>query len=279
MQAADARSAGKRRGLQVEVVFAENNAVQQIHQLYSYVHAPVEQRPLAIVVEAVRNEGMERLARNAAKAGIGWIVQQQGLGYVATLLKEGWRVPIGAVAVDDREIGRIQARQFEALLPRGGAVLLLQGPPDSSTTVERLAGLKEALNGSSVGLEFVLDGDWTEQSGQSAVTSWLRLRTSEVTNVDLMGSQNDSMATGARRAVLELRREWARIPFTGCDGLPEGGQRLVDSGVLAATIVKPTTTGLAVELIAGTLEGGTVPPESLLQPRSYPPLDRLGGSN
>ena len=279
MQAADAEAAGKRLGLQVEVIFAESNAIQQIHQLYTYIHAPAEQRPLAIVVEAVRAEGMERLARNAAKAGIGWIAQQQGLSYVPTLLKEGWRVPIGAVAVDEREIGRIQARQFQALLPQGGAVLLLQGPPDSSKTIERRGGLEDALKGSPVQLKGVVHGDWTEQSAKSAMTSWLRLKTSEATTIDLVGSQNDSMATGARKAIQELRKDWAKIPCTGCDGLPEGGRRLVDSGELVATIVKPTTTGRALELIAGTRSGRSVPPESLLQPRSYPALEKLSRSS
>jgi hypothetical protein len=37
MQAADARAAGQRTGLEVEVVFAENNAIQQIQQLYSFI--------------------------------------------------------------------------------------------------------------------------------------------------------------------------------------------------------------------------------------------------
>ena len=263
MQAADAESAGKRLGIQVEVAYAEGNAIQQIHQLYSYIHAPAEQRPLAIVVEAVRNDGMERVARNAAKAGIGWIVQQQGLDYVATLLKEGWRVPIGAVAVDEREIGRIQARQVQALLPRGGSVLLLQGPPDSSTTIARRAGLEDTLKGSQVQLKGALHGDWTEPSARSAVASWLRLKTSEAMVVHLVASQNDSMAAGARKAIAELRKDWVKVPYTGCDGLPEGGRRMVDAGELVATIVKPTTTER------------TVPPESLLQPSSYPALERL----
>ena len=275
MLAADAQVAGKRLGIRVDVVFADNNAIQQIHQLYQYVHAPAEERPLAIVVEAVKGEGMERLARNAAKAGIGWIVQQQGVGYIETLLKEGWRVPIGAVTVDEREIGRIQARQFQALLPHGGAVLFLQGPPDSSTTAARLDGLQDALKGSPITLKGALHGDWTEQSAKAAVTAWLRLKTSEATTLDLVGSQNDSMATGARKAFQELRKECAKVPFTGCDGLPEGGRRQVDSGELKATIVKPTTTGPALELIAGTLTGKPFPAESLLQPCSYPALEKL----
>jgi ABC-type sugar transport system substrate-binding protein len=76
MQAADARAAGQRTGLEVEVVFAENNAIQQIHQLYSFIHLPEDQRPAAILVEAVSVDGMERVARNALKSGIAWVVQQ-----------------------------------------------------------------------------------------------------------------------------------------------------------------------------------------------------------
>jgi len=42
LQAEDARSTAARRGLDVEVVFAENNAVLQIQQLYRAIHRPPE---------------------------------------------------------------------------------------------------------------------------------------------------------------------------------------------------------------------------------------------
>src|SRR4026208_1808738 len=45
LQAADARSAAQRVGVDLEVVFAENNAVVQIHQIYKFVHAPEGERP------------------------------------------------------------------------------------------------------------------------------------------------------------------------------------------------------------------------------------------
>ena len=55
-------------------LFADNNAVQQIHQLFRHVHAPEGERPAAIVVETVTGEGLERVARNAVAAGIGWVL-------------------------------------------------------------------------------------------------------------------------------------------------------------------------------------------------------------
>lgn len=275
MQAADAKNAGAKAGVDVETVFAENNAVQQIHQLYSFVHAPEGQRPAAIVVEAVKAEGMERLARNAVRAGVGWVIQQWQAPYVASLRSENPKVPVASVAVDEEEIGRIQARQFHALLPQGGGVLLLQGPLDSPTAAARLKGLQEGIAGSTVVIKKVLNGDWTPASAEAAVTSWLRLKSTEGLAIDLVGSQNDSMATGAQKAIRELRKDWARLPFTGCDGLPDGGRRMVDTLQLASTIVKPTTAGPAVELVARALRGLPVSLELVLQPKSYPALDQL----
>ncbi|MET0555469.1 MAG: substrate-binding domain-containing protein [Vicinamibacteria bacterium] len=275
LQAADAKAAGARLGIEVETVFADNNAIQQIHQLFAFVHAPAERRPSAIVVEPVKSEGMERLARNAVKAGIGWILQQGGAAYLEKLRAENPAVPVASLSVDDAEIGRIQARQLQALLPRGGRVLMVQGPLDSPPAIARFQGLQQGLGPSAITLESVLHGDWTSDSAQRAVGSWLRLRSTDAVEVDLVASQNDSMAAGARQAIGELRRGWQGIPFIGCDGLPEGGRRLVDTMQLAATIVKPTTAGRGVELVSQALAGRSIPLEVVLQAQSYPPLEQL----
>ncbi len=115
-----------------------------------------------------------------------------------------------------------------------------------------------------------LHGDWTEASGEKAVTSWLRLKTSEAFRPDLVVSQNDAMAVGALRAMRKLRPTWAAVRCTGCDGLPAGGRRRVESGELAATIVKPTTTGPALELVARALAGELATSEVVLAPQSFP---------
>ena len=276
MQAADARATAARLGLDVEVVFAENNAIQQIQQLYKHIHAPEAERPSAILIESVSRDGMERLARNALKAGITWVAQQWNMPYLDRLRAEDPVAPVHSVSVDEEEIGRIQAQQFRVLRPRGGTALFLQGPLGSDTAVGRLQGLEQGLVGSGIVLKPVLNGDWTEESASRAVTSWLRLKTMENVEIDIVGSQNDSMAAGARQAIEQLRREWARLPFTGCDGLPGGGRQMVAEGQLAATVIKPTTTGPAIELVARRLKGESVPPDLILHAESHPPLARLG---
>jgi ABC-type sugar transport system substrate-binding protein len=274
MQAEDARATGARLGIEVEVLFAENNAILQIQQLFKFVHAAEEDRPAAIVVETVTGEGLERVARNAVKAGVGWVLLNRSVDYLAELRQQRSDLCISMVTVDQQEIGRIQARQFRALLPRGGSLLYVQGPPDTSAARERLAGMEEGIQGAGIECR-VLNGDWTEESGHKAVEAWLRLKTSSGFRPDVVGAQNDAMAVGARTALAAAHPEWSGTSFTGFDGLPEGGQRLVAEDVLAATIIGPTTTGPAVELVAGAFGGGEVPSEIVLQPESYPPVDEL----
>lgn len=270
LQAEDARVTAARLGLEAQLLFADNNAVLQIQQLFRCVHLPAGERPAAIVVETITGEGLERVARNAVSAGVGWVLLNRQVPYVETLRRERPDVAVAMVSTDQEEVGRIQARQFRALLPRGGSILYVQGPPDTSVARDRLLGAESVARDPGFGFK-VVSGDWTEASGEKAVASWLRLKTSESFEPDLVGCQNDAMAAGARRAVQELRPEWRDVRFTGCDGLPEGGRKLVDAGILAATVVTPPNTGPALERVASWLRTGQIPPRDvLLEPRSYP---------
>jgi ABC-type sugar transport system substrate-binding protein len=271
MQAADAQVAASRAGFDLEVLYADQNAVQQIHQLFKFIHAPVSERPLAIVVETVVGEGLERVARNAVRAGISWVLLNRRVAYLESLRREHPQLAIAAVSGDQLAVGRIQGRQFRALLPRGGNVLYLQGPPDTSAAQERLQGAREIVQGTGIQLR-TLEGDWTEAGAEKVVTNALRLKTADTLKPDLVGAQNDAMAVGARKALVAVRPDWARVPFTGCDGLPDGGQRLVNVRQLAATIIAPSNAGPAIDLVARWLKTKEPPPPLvMLSPVSYPP--------
>jgi len=223
---------------------------------------------------------MERVARNALQAGIGWVLLNRNVPYLEELRGRFPQLPVCSVGTDQEEIGRIQGRQFKILLPRGGSILYIQGPPDTSAAQERLRGMQDTIAGSGLHVT-VIDGRWTAESAEKATQAWWRLKTSAATHIDLVGSQNDAMAMGARQALLthpdEGRRgDWGTVPFTGCDGLVEGGRQLVDTGMLAATIVTPTSSGPAVELVARMLKKGERPPLlTLLDPVPYPDDDTL----
>lgn len=270
MQAADAERAAARAGFDIDVIYANNNAALQEVRLRNFVSAPEPLRPAAIVTQTVAGDGLPRVARDAVKAGIGWVLLSTDVPYIDSLHAEYPGLPVSIVTTDQVGIGRIQGRQFRSLLPAGGTIIYIQGPPDTSAAQQRLQGMEEAIQGAKINV-IVLTGEWTEASGERALQSWLRLFSSEGVTLSLVGAQNDTMAVGARKAIAAMRPEWLHLPFTGCDGLPEGGQRLVREGQLAATVIMQSNAGPAVDLIAaqlGTRQRG--PARVVLAPRGYP---------
>lgn len=275
-QASVAESTAQRLGMSLRVLYAENDAIAQTKQILGLVHAPAGERPDAIVVEPV-GTGMPGVAAAAANAGVAWVVLNRVAEYLLPLRNKA-AVPIGSVDSDNVEVGRIQGRQFAALLPQGGTVWYIEGPA-TDTSKERRAGLEETLP-ANIELQSVR-GKWTEDSGYQAVASRVKLQAAQKPTVGIIGSQNDAMAMGARKAVEALatgphRAEWAGVPFTGVDGVPTTGQVWVQKGLLAATIVTPALTGVALELLAKGFEtGAQIPERTLTKAASFPPLEQL----
>jgi ribose transport system substrate-binding protein len=270
LQATDATSTAGRLGMEIEVVFAEDNAVLQIQQLFHCLHAPEAERPSALIVHTRAPDGLERVARNAAQAGVGWVLLGRAAPYIETLRREHPGLLMAAVSADHAEIGRVHGRQLVERLPGGGQVLYVQGPLDAPAARLRLEGLELAVRGRGYELK-ILNGDWTQASAEKAIAAWLRLKTAERFHPAIVVAQNDNMARGAQKALEKLRPDWARLPFVGCDGLPESGRRDVDEGRLAATVVMPSCAGPAVALVANWVKDGTLPPaETILPPLPYP---------
>jgi ribose transport system substrate-binding protein len=276
LQAADAHASAARLGLTVDLIYADNNAVQQIQQLFKVVHSP--DPPRAMVVEPVAVEGMERLAQKAAGAGIASAILNCTVGYLDRLRSAFPALPIFAVGSDQTQIGRLQGRQIQALLPSGGRILYVQGPPNTPVVLERLKGTEAALGGAGIHM-VVIDAHWSEESATKAVHAWLRLKSSEGTRIDLVAGQDDSIARGARLAFEASGMISPRsrdVPFIGIDGVPSVGQRLVTEGVLAATIVMPSNTGPALDALARWLRTGTLPPLGVRVPiASFPAEEEL----
>jgi|OpeIllAssembly_1097287.scaffolds.fasta_scaffold130087_2 ABC-type sugar transport system substrate-binding protein len=270
LQGEDARGAGRRLGVEVEVIFAEDNAVRQIQQLFGRVHAAEGERPAALLVHTRAPDGLERVARNAARAGLGWFLLNRTAPYLESLRGEHPGLAIGAVTTDHAEIGRIHARQLAGLCADRSQVLYVQGPADAPSARQRLAGFEESVGGRGYEIK-VVNGEWTAPSAEKAVTGWLRLRTSDLFRPSAVVCQNDLMARGARAALAKSRPEWTGLPFLGCDGLPGSGQRDVQEGRLAGTVLIPSCAGPAVDLAVRWSRGGGVPPvDTVLPPSAYP---------
>jgi ABC-type sugar transport system substrate-binding protein len=277
-QARAAEQAAKKLNVELQILYADNDAINQSTQILKAVQVAAEDRPNAIVFEPVGGTALPQVARAAVNAGIGWAVLNRDANYVPEL-RQASKAPVFTVSSDHVEIGRIQGRQCAALLPAGGSVLYIQGPSENSAAKERTLGMQEAKP-ANIHL-VMLKGQWTEESSQRAVRSWLKLTTSQKASIDLVVAQDDSMAMGARKAFQELtleteRERWLGLPFLGCDGLPNTGQAWVRNGQLAATIFIPPNSGQAMEMLVDALQNGKRPPErALTNAVSIPALESL----
>ncbi len=277
-QAASAKTAAAEFGVDVEIVYAENDAITQSTQLLKAIQAEPSLRPSAIIVEPLGATPFPKVASAAASAGIGWAVINREPDYNPQL-RQAFSTPVFSVSSDQVEIGRIQAKQIAALLSRDGTILYIQGPSVSSVSQQRLDGLRETLHPS---FQIVnLKGKWTEESAYNSVSSWMKLMRAQKTRIDLICGQNDAMAIGAKKAVKELASDMERdflssMPVIGCDGVPTTGQAWVRTGDLSATVVVPPSCGKAIGLMTRALQSRTQPPEhtyTLSEP--FPPLESL----
>lgn len=278
-QANSAKDAARRLNVDAHIIHADNDAITQSQQLLKVIQSSTG-RPDAIIFEPAGGTGFPQVAAAAAAAGMGWVILNREVDYIAELRKVG-KAPVFSITSNHEEVGRLQGRQFAALLPNGGCVLYIQGPSGSSAAQQRTTGMYETKP-ANVQVR-TLKGKWTEGSSYQAVSSWLGLRTSHEMHIDLVAGQDDSMALGARKAFQEQtsiteRERWLSLPYTGCDGLPQTGQAWVRSSLLAATIVIPPNTGIAIEMLVHAINTGTQPPEcTFTVPESFPSLEVLAG--
>src|SRR5882757_5112876 len=276
-QASAAEKAARRLGADLQIVHANNDAVAQSQQLLHFIQGSASSRPDAIVFEPAGGTAFPQVARAAVTADIGWVVLNHDADYIQQLRHES-HVPVFSISSDHEEVGKIQGKQFAALLPQGGSILYIEGPANSSAAQDRSSGMN--LTKPANILVKTMRANWTEESAHRAVSSWLRLRTSQEMHIDLVGAQDDSMAAGARKAFAEIaegeRERWLQIPFTGCDGLPKTGQSWVRSGLLTATVYIRPNTDLALEMLTEAIRSGPQPSErQLIAPDSIPSIEEL----
>jgi len=277
-QATTAQEAAKRLNVDLEILYAENDAIQQSQQLLKIIQSNAASHPDGIIFEPVGGTAFPQVARAAAAAGIGWVVLNREVEYLSDLRRD-FRLPIFGISSDHEEIGRIQGKQIAALLPKGGSVLLIQGPAESLAAKQRTTGMYETK---PIGVQIkIIKANWTEASAYKAVSSWLKLSTSLQTPIHLVAAQDDSMAVGAKKAFQDLADNAAKdkfwgLPYLGIDGVRTTGQAWVRRGILTATVIVPTNADQGIEMLAHAVQTGTIPDhQTLTVPKSLPTIDEL----
>jgi len=277
-QATVAQETANRLKVDLEILYAENDAIQQSQQLLKIIQSNAASHPDGIIFEPVGGTALPQVARAAAAAGIGWVVLNREVDYL-TDLRRDFKLPVFGISSDHEEIGRIQGRQIAAMLPKGGSVLLIQGPAENLAAKQRTTGMYETK---PIGVQVkIIKANWTEASAYKAVSSWLKLSTSMQTPVDLVAAQDDSMALGAKKAFQELndtagRDKFWGLPYLGIDGVRTTGQAWVRRGMLTGTVIVPTNSDVGIEMLAHAVQTGTIPDQQTLTvPKSLPSIEEL----
>lgn len=275
-QAASVDSIAKRMGALIEIIYADNDPVNQSQQILSAIQR--KNNDIAAVITEPVGTGMLQVAEAAVRAGIAWGVLNRDIDYAARLHQSSG-LPVFEVGVDQEAVGHIHAAQLAKLVPGGGTVLYVEGPASGSAAKLREQGTT-AKKPANVELKSI-KGNWTEESGHRTVASWLKLSTSKSQGFVAVVAQNDAMAIGCRKAFQELsdgneRAHWLSLPHLGCDGLPETGQQYVKRGQLAATVVYPLVAGIALEMyLKAKSDGTTIAERTFAAPTSFPPVEAL----
>lgn len=275
-QAAALESIARRMSASIQIIYAENDAVNQSQQILSAIQK--KNHDIGAVITEPVGTGMTQVAEVAAKSGIAWGVLNREIDYARRLTQLSG-VPFFEVGVDQVAVGHIHAAQLEKLVPAGGTVLYVEGPASHSAAKLRTQGTM-AKKPANIELK-TLKGNWTEESGYKTVSSWLKLSTSKSHGFVAVCVQNDAMAIGVRKALSEHsdsseRSHWLSLPIMGCDGLPETGQQYVRRGQLVTTVVCPLTGPIALEMyLKARASNSPLAERTLAPPVSFPALEVL----
>ena len=271
LQEETALAAAQRQGLRAEVAWAP--AFDQLRVLKKRLLEPTAAD--AVVVEPASRSSLDLLLREL-RGRTGLVLLNAWNPSVEEASRSwGPGLPFATVSTDHAAIGRIQGEQVRRL-GRGGQVLCVTGPRRSSAAQERLEGLRATV-GADADVVDTEAGEWTEAAGIMAFGDWYRVFKSRNPALAAVAAQSDELAVGVGSAIRALSDSGHRVSLgaaklLGVDACPGYGRRLVDEGTLAASIVAPANTGLAIDLLHRFwAEGRPLPLRSFTTPSAYPP--------
>src|SRR5690348_1810347 len=84
-QAAAAEEASRKLGINVQIIYAENDSILQSQQILKIVQSSTESHPDGIIFEPVGGTALPQVARAAVAAGIGWVIMNREVDYLTDL--------------------------------------------------------------------------------------------------------------------------------------------------------------------------------------------------
>ena len=171
---------------------------------------------------------------------------------------------VSVVLPDDYQLGLATARRLFKALDGKGNVVILEGIPTTTTSIERVKGFNDAIKESpAVKLLASKSGGYQRKPAQDAMEGWIR----QFPQIDGVLAANDSMAAAA---VDTLDKRNRKAVVVGINGSKEAIDLIKADKMLATGEFNGFVIGcLGVEIAARSLRKQEVPKEVVLKPAIY----------
>ncbi|WP_369195523.1 ABC transporter permease/substrate-binding protein [Streptomyces djakartensis] len=216
---AGAQAEAKKRGVDLTVTDAQNDASQQANQLQNFTSSKLD----AIIVNPVDSDAASNSVKAAGKADIPVVAVDRTVNDAAvdTL-----------VASDNVAGGELAAKTIADKLGGKGKIVILQGQAGTSAARERAQGFANGLK-SFPGIQVVAQqpADFDRTKGLDVMSNLLQA------HPDVRGviAANDEMALGAIKALGS--KAGRSVSVVGFDGTPDG-LKAVEGGTLYASVAQ-----------------------------------------
>ncbi|MEU7098902.1 substrate-binding domain-containing protein [Streptomyces longwoodensis] len=237
-----AQAEAEKRGVDLTVTDAQNDASQQANQLQNFTSSGLG----AIIVNPVDSDAAGPSVRAADKAKIPVIAVDRGVN----------KADVNAlVASDNVAGGELAAKTVAEKLGGNGRIVILQGQAGTSAARERAEGFAKGLK-AYPGIQVVAQqpADFDRTKGLDVMSNLLQA------HPDVQGviAANDEMALGAIKAL--GTKAGKSVQVVGFDGTPDG-LKAVEQGTLYASVAQqPSQLGrIAVDNALRALDGKDVP--------------------
>jgi ribose transport system substrate-binding protein len=171
---------------------------------------------------------------------------------------------VSAVLPDDYQLGLATARRLLKALDGKGGVVILEGIPTTTSSIERVKGFNDALKEfPDVKLLASKSGNYQRKPAQDLMEGWIR----QFPEIDGILAANDSMAAAA---VETLEKRSRKALAVGINGSKEAVDLIKADRMLATGEFNGFVIGcLAVDIAAKSLRKQPAPKEVVLKPVVY----------
>lgn len=230
-----------------------------IHEQIALIDAALEQRPDAIVLVPVHPTAINASIRKIIAAGVPLI------GFLNRFTERGLVTYVGS---DDYPLALRIATYVCERLERRGDVVIVEGPPESVTSVDRVRGFRDALRRfPQMRLASSICGDYQHDVAKRAAAALI----ASGVRFDAVLAANDVMALAMIEALDEAGRTSA---VAGVNAVPGAITAIKDGKLLATTDFDALKmAALATEAAIRHLRGEVVPKEIIL------PVQIVDGTN